>query len=151
MLAALDSNVILYAEGFNDETRRRLTEAHIVMLGPKQISLSAQAIGEMVNAQIKQAKRSAEYAATRAKDWMIRHKIQDTTPKVLNEAFEIIERHNFQWWDAVILSAASNAGACVLLSEDMQSGFQWRKVTIVNPFLLNPTELQTLMALATRQ
>ncbi|HWB99103.1 MAG TPA: hypothetical protein VG672_20485, partial [Bryobacteraceae bacterium] len=42
--------------------------------------------------------------------------------------------HHFGIWDAVILSAASQAGCRLLLSEDLQDGFTWGGVTVVNPF-----------------
>ena len=41
----------------------------------------------------------------------------------------------------MILSAASNADCQILLSEDMQDGFTWGGVTIVNPFLEKPNPL----------
>jgi predicted nucleic acid-binding protein len=37
-------------------------------------------------------------------------------------------------WDAVVLAATSKAGCRVLLSEDLQEGFTWGGVTVVDPF-----------------
>jgi predicted nucleic acid-binding protein len=42
--------------------------------------------------------------------------------------------HRLGIWDAVILSAASQAGCRLLLSENLQEGFTWAGVTVVNPF-----------------
>ena len=42
--------------------------------------------------------------------------------------------HHFGIWDATILSAASQTGCRLLLSEDLQDGFTWGGVTVVNPF-----------------
>lgn len=33
-----------------------------------------------------------------------------------------------------MLSASAEAGAAMLLSEDMQDGFVWRGLTVVNPY-----------------
>ncbi len=44
-------------------------------------------------------------------------------------------------WDAVILSAAADARCRLLLSEDLQDGFTWRGVTVVNPFASSPHRL----------
>ncbi|MDV3256212.1 MAG: hypothetical protein LOX97_00170, partial [Sphingomonas sp.] len=41
--------------------------------------------------------------------------------------------HKLQFWDALIVSAAADAGCAMLLSEDMQHGFVTRGLTIVNP------------------
>ena len=38
-------------------------------------------------------------------------------------------------WDALILSVAAESRCCLLLSEDLQPGFTWRGVTVVNPFV----------------
>ena len=37
-------------------------------------------------------------------------------------------------WDAVVLSAASQAACRLLISEDLQDGFTWGGVTVVDPF-----------------
>ena len=53
----------------------------------------------------------------------------------------ISRAHNHRIWDAVILSAAAAAECRVLLSEDMQHGFTWSGVTVVNPFAEPPHPL----------
>ena len=150
MLAALDSSILIYAEGLNDEARRDAAQAHIWALGPRRIVIPVQALGEMLLAQLRIAKRDARYAANRAREWTSRHRLQDTTSEVLHQALDIMERHGLRVWDAIILSAAQIAGASVLLSEDMQSGFRWKSVTIVNPFSVTPEILLSFMAISTR-
>ena len=49
-------------------------------------------------------------------------------------AADLATDHRLGTWDAVILSAASQAGCRLLLSEDLQEGFTWAGVTVVNPF-----------------
>jgi predicted nucleic acid-binding protein len=49
-------------------------------------------------------------------------------------AADLAADHHFSIWDAVILSAAAQAGCRLLLSEDLQNGFTWAGVTVVNPF-----------------
>ena len=55
-------------------------------------------------------------------------------PAVMLVASDLATDHRLGIWDAVILSAASQAGCRLLLSEDLQEGFSWGGVTIVNPF-----------------
>jgi predicted nucleic acid-binding protein len=50
----------------------------------------------------------------------------------------LVTAHRFDIWDAVIVSASAEAGCRVLLSEDMQDGFVWRGMTIINPFAIVP-------------
>ena len=49
-------------------------------------------------------------------------------------ALDLATDHKLQFWDALILNVAADAGCRLLLSEDMQDGFAWRGVTVVNPF-----------------
>jgi predicted nucleic acid-binding protein len=37
-------------------------------------------------------------------------------------------------WDAIVLAATAEAGCQLLLTEDLQDGFSWAGVTVVNPF-----------------
>ena len=64
-----------------------------------------------------------------------------TTERVLSRALDVCNAHQLAIWDAVILAAASEAGCRVLLSEDMQDGFTWGGVTVVNPFASTPHRL----------
>jgi predicted nucleic acid-binding protein len=42
--------------------------------------------------------------------------------------------HGLQIWDALIMAVAAGNRCRLLLSEDLQNGFIWRGVTVVNPF-----------------
>ncbi len=59
----------------------------------------------------------------------------------MTAALNLASVHRLQIWDAVILSAAASAGCRVLLSEDLQDGFTWNGVTVVNPFAPEPNAL----------
>jgi predicted nucleic acid-binding protein len=58
----------------------------------------------------------------------------ETSQSVLSSAIDLAVQHKLRIWDAVILSAASEASCRLLLSEDLQNGFTWRGVTVANPF-----------------
>ena len=55
-------------------------------------------------------------------------------------ALDLVIEHRLQFWDALIVNAAAEAGCTLLLSEDMQDGFMIRGVTIVNPLADKPHE-----------
>jgi len=48
-------------------------------------------------------------------------------------AADLVVDHKLQFWDALIVTAAAEAGCSLLLSEDMQHGFVARGLTVVNP------------------
>ncbi|MGN6374005.1 MAG: PIN domain-containing protein [Sphingomonas sp.] len=49
-------------------------------------------------------------------------------------AADLVVDHGLQFWDALIMTAAAEAGCALLLSEDLQHGFVVRGLTVVNPF-----------------
>lgn len=52
---------------------------------------------------------------------------------VVLQASEIEERNNLSFWDAMIVAAAYNLNAAVLLTEDLSDGQQIEGITIRNP------------------
>jgi len=45
--------------------------------------------------------------------------------------------HQMQIWDGLVLAVAAEHRCRILLSEDLQHGFTWRGVSVVNPFAPN--------------
>jgi predicted nucleic acid-binding protein len=60
--------------------------------------------------------------------------------QTMEGAWDLEDRHSLSWWDALIVSAARVARCSVLLTEDLQDGYDFDGVRIVNPFL-NPPEV----------
>lgn len=56
-------------------------------------------------------------------------------------ALDLAVDHQLQFWDSLILAIAARARCRVLLSEDMQQGFIWGGVTVVNPYFEAPYPL----------
>lgn len=53
-------------------------------------------------------------------------------------AADLAVDHKLQFWDSLIVMAATEAGCTMILSEDMQHGFVTRGLTVVNPFAEKP-------------
>jgi len=66
--------------------------------------------------------------------WSLSYPVIETSASVVLLAAELTVRDQLGWWDAVILSTAAESRCRVLLSEDLQDGFIWSGVTVVNPF-----------------
>jgi predicted nucleic acid-binding protein len=138
---ALDSNIILYAEGINDVQRGRIARQLLLAMEGLPIIVPVQALGEVMNVMVRKARIERKEAVERLKPWQADYALQATTPAILDSAFEIVADHAFNVWDAVILACASFAGAETLFSEDMQDGFTWKSTMIVNPFLPYPAPI----------
>ncbi|MBX3578979.1 MAG: PIN domain-containing protein [Rhizobiaceae bacterium] len=135
MRVALDSNVLLYAEGIDDQARRSLAIDIIARLPPQAIVLPVQAIGETFNVLVKRGARTRVEAHRICSKWIDTFQVVDTTSDLMTRATVFSSDHTFSVWDSVIVNAAAVANCRLLLSEDMQHGFTWNGVTIVNPFL----------------
>jgi predicted nucleic acid-binding protein len=131
---ALDTNILAYAEGINGATRKAFTVALLEQLPPDSTFLPVQALGELFNVLVRKAGRAPSAARAAILTWGDAFPLIETSPPVVLSAADLATDHRFSIWDAVILSAAADAGCRLLLSEDMQDGFIWSGVTITNPF-----------------
>ncbi len=133
MRAALDTNVLAYAEGVNGASMKRASLDLIDRLPHDSVLVPVQALGELFQVLVRKAGRAPSVARSAILDWRDAFSLIETTVPVMLAAIDLATRQ-FGLWDAVILSAAAEADCRLLLSEDMQDGFIWRGVTIVNPF-----------------
>jgi predicted nucleic acid-binding protein len=131
---ALDTNILAYAEGINGATRKASTLALLEQLPPDSTFLPVQTLGELFNVLVRKAGRSPSAARAAMLNWGDAFRLIETSASVMLSAADLATDHRFSIWDAVILSAAADAGCRLLLSEDMQDGFIWGGVTITNPF-----------------
>jgi predicted nucleic acid-binding protein len=138
---ALDSNVIIYAEGLTDMQKRGRALDMVEAIPATDLLIPLQSAGETLRWLAGKGGLGKEAATARASRWTARYPTQETDLDVFDGACELVSKHGFQVWDAIILSAARAGGASVLLSEDMQDGFKWRGVTVANPFADNPAKV----------
>ena len=142
---SLDSNILIYAEGTDDIAKRNIVIPLIDRIGRDNLLLTMQAAGETLRWLIGRGKLDPRVAIRKMQRWFAQSTTLPMSVSCFNSACHIIERHSFQIWDAAILAASAEANADVLLSEDMQHGFTWQGVTIVNPFKLTEKELLELV------
>jgi predicted nucleic acid-binding protein len=134
MRIAFDTNILVYAEGLNGETKKHSTLDLVQALPQDLIVLPVQTLGELFNVLVKEAKLAPAEARLSILYWRDSYALAETTAKVMIAAADLAAQHPMSIWDSVILSAAADAGCRLLLSEDMQDGFTWNGVTIANPF-----------------
>lgn len=134
MRVALDTNILVYAEGLNGAEKQAAVLDLIDRLPPDSTVLPAQVLGELFNVMVRKAKRPRADARNTLLSWHDTFAVVQTTVDVVLTAADLAADHQLGIWDAVILSAASQADCRLLLSEDLQEGFTWGGVTVVNPF-----------------
>ena len=141
MKAALDTNVLIYAEGFGDPLRNGIAVSTVDTVSRLGGDLPAQACAEFYFATTRKFKVDRAQAVARLQFWRTHLNVRRLSVQGLEDALELARDHAFQIFDAMILVTASEGGCQLLMSEDMQDGFVYRGVTIVNPFAAKPHAL----------
>lgn len=134
MRIALDTNVLAYAAGVNGPERQRAALELLVKLSESETMVPVQALGELFRVLVRKAKISPRLARTTIIRYRDTYPLVETSSQVFLSAIDLAVDHKIGIWDAVMFAAASEAGCRLLLSEDLQEGFTWGGVTVVNPF-----------------
>lgn len=130
---ALDTNILAYGEGVGDDERRNRATEILRAVPRARLVVPAQVLGELFNVLVRNGRARSEAKRT-AMEWHANVSVVATTPDCVASAIELAAANQLQIWDAIILAAAASAGCTILLSEDLQHGFTWGGVTVVNPF-----------------
>ena len=134
MRFALDSNILIYAEGVNDEVRQRQARDLLLCLRGRDVVVSLQALCEVYSVLRRKGGFSAPAAKAAIENWMEIFRLAPTSSNVFESALGLVGRQPMQIFDAIILAAAAEAACDLFLSEGMQDGFSWGGMIIINPF-----------------
>lgn len=134
MRVALDTNILAYAEGLGDERRCGMAVQLVEQLSSREVVLPAQTLGELSRVLTVKAKRTPTQMREAVLGWADSFEVADSTWFAFQSALDLTVDHQLPMWDALILAVAAENHCRVLLSEDFQSGFTWRGVTVLNPF-----------------
>lgn len=145
MRIAIDTNILAYAEGIGDAARRDASLELLNRLPAGNVVLPAQTLGELFRVLTGKAKCLPDVSRMRIQQWADSFDVADSTWSAFQAAFDLTVDHNLQIWDALILAITAENHCRVLLSEDMQDGFTWRGVTVVNPYRIPSHPLLTAL------
>ena len=134
MRAAIDTNVLFYASSDDADPKRPVAIELVERLRPEETVLPVQVAGELFAALVRKRRWTRSAARDAVLKWGDTFPLIETSPEILLVGMSVSMEHRLRIWDAVILAAAADAGCRVLLSEDLQDGFTWAGVTVVNPF-----------------
>jgi predicted nucleic acid-binding protein len=134
MNVAVDTNVLAYAEGMHDDSKKLGALQLLQSLPPESTFIPVQALGELFSILVRKARWPKAKAGEAILSWGDAFPLIESSNDVLLAATDLAGAHQLSIWDAVIVSAAADARCRLLLSEDLQEGFTWRGVTVTNPF-----------------
>ena len=134
--AAIDTNILLYAQGagIEGDARHSLALDCLARLPTASVHLPLQVLGEFHWVLTRKYRLKAEAAADAVQRWVAIYPTLDTTRAAFEAALTLSVDHGLPTWDALILAVAAEHRCAVLISEDMPHGFVWRGVCVVNPF-----------------
>lgn len=130
-----DSNILFYTvdsdAGERQEKARELVRRAALS---HDCFLSLQTLSEFFAATTRKGKLTPSEAAVHLEDWQTLFPIVAATPASLRLAVRAVEQHSLSFWDAMQWAVAKQAGATLLMSEDLQDGRELEGVRFRNPF-----------------
>jgi predicted nucleic acid-binding protein len=133
----VDTNVLVYAHDLSETARRPVAQELLHELWHDRSGVvSTQVLSEFYVVATRKfdpplSRRAAREVVAAYGAWPV---VQVDVALIL-AASALEERHTLSFWDALIVEAASRAGARRVVSEDLQGGRRIRGVLIENPFL----------------
>lgn len=133
-MISLDTNVIVYVSD-DDEASKQATAARLLAaLSTRRQPLGLQVIGELANVLRRKLGHTPWAAAQHARNVLHAFDVFPPTEAAAEEALSLMASGRLSYWDALLLTSAREVGVKVLLSEDMQDGFKFGPIEVVNPF-----------------
>src|SRR6476620_7807933 len=117
---SLDANLLFYAADADAGERHVKAREIVRRAAGYDCILSLQTLCEFFAAITRKGKLTAGEAAIRVEDWQTLFPVVAATPASLRLAMRAVEHHRLSFWDALQWAVAKQAGARLLLSEDLQ-------------------------------
>jgi predicted nucleic acid-binding protein len=140
----VDTNVLLYAVDPRVPGKQAAAQAWLRQCWQRDCGrISTQVLHELyANLRRVAPSLSAEGARQLVREY------RAWTPWVVDEdtvdtAWQLQDRFDFPYWDALMVAAAQQQGCMLLLTEDLQHDLSVDRLRILNPFVVGPDVLDT--------
>jgi predicted nucleic acid-binding protein len=139
----VDSTTILYTQDRRYPAKqRRSTEWLKSLLASNALTVSPQVLNETYSV----VRRKPEFAHWRSDVRVfLLDQLEWAAPPItadqMQEAWRLEDRYQVNYWDALLLASASQAGCAWFLSEDLNDGQDYGGVRVVNPFRHAPADV----------
>jgi predicted nucleic acid-binding protein len=142
---SLDASILVYGVDSGDAIRHRAARRIVRFAANRDCVLALQALAEFYYVVTRKGKLDPVEARTQLR------KLRSVFPVVLpgaaslDLALDVAERYRINFWDAMLLAVACEAGVTVLLTEDLQDGQEYAGLRCVNPFRHGAATLSKLL------
>lgn len=133
----VDTNVLVYGHDVDAGPKHQIARRLLLDLWQqKKGVLSGQVLQEFYVTMTRKVARPLPRKTVRdiLRDYF-RWPVERIEPETILNASRIEETYRISFWDGLILSAAAQAAATKILTEDLQSGLTIEGILLENPFL----------------
>jgi predicted nucleic acid-binding protein len=132
----VDTNVLVYLFDENAPEKQEIAQRRVAeLVADDHLLLSTQVLQEFYVAVTRKLEKplSEDEAQEAVRQLVINPVVGIDTALVLG-AIDLSRQHRLSLWDALILKAALDSGCHVLLTEDLQHGWEIQGLRVENPF-----------------
>lgn len=130
---ALDTNILIYLHDVNEESDKRKRANELIATTPV---ISPQVISEYLNVCNKRLKMAKQDSLDSLMAWLPYCELSLIEQDTYTNAIRLIQKYQFQMFDAIIVASALVSDCTILYSEDMQHNLVVDgQLKIVNPFV----------------
>lgn len=141
MRFTFDTNILVYALDNQAGERHRIALDLIRRARGRDCIVTLQALAELFRTLTGKHRIAPAVASDIVQGWRDAVPIFAADDICLVDAMDAVAAHSWSFWDAMMLATAKRAGCRLLISEDGQSGRSLGGVTIVDPFIVEPSPL----------
>ena len=145
-LVFVDTNVHLYTKDARDADKQIRANEWLTWCWTKRTGrISTQVLNEFYNNAITKFRTVLPVEKAREQVRMLRlWQPPHLDTYTVDGAWAMQDRFKLSYWDALIMSSAQQQSCRFLLSEAMQHLQQYDTVQVINPFLMAPSEFESL-------
>ena len=134
-LVFVDTNVFVYRHDSSDPLKQSRAEQWITLLVRHHSGrLSFQVLQELYTTLTRRRLNFDRSQAREIVKLLTEWRPVAVNRELLDRAWLLESRHLLSWWDALIVAAAQTCGCEVLLTEDLQHGYEFDEVRVIDPF-----------------
>lgn len=140
----VDTNVLIYA--LDDSNLKKQDAARLwreELWRSRRGRISFQVLQEFYVKITKKSPAARQEARSEIRDLLAWQPVV-IDEAIVESAWQIQDRYQFSFWDALIVAAAKSASCRFLLTEDLQAEQELDGLLVINPFVRDPASLGDL-------
>ena len=130
----IDTNILIYSVDLDSGYKHAIARDVLGAVARNDGILTVQVLGEFYHSTTRKNLLSHQAAERFVLDWRAVFNITAANETCLRHAITATQSHKLSFWDAMLCTTAQLAGCDAILSEDMQHGWSFGSLKIVNPF-----------------